>query len=197
MPAMPPEFMAQMEAYTIAGRPGKMHERLTRAAGTWDGINRMWMMPGMDPFEAPCVAVMTPVMDGRYIRVEVDGEMGGMGRYNGFGLYGYDNTEGQFQSVWIDNMSTGMMVGTGELSDDGTTLTWNMRYTCPARKHPITLREVERHIDENTMVMEMFGPDHEGNEYKMMEIRYKRRKGPAGGDDKPADARPAGEMKAN
>ena len=30
-------------------------------------------------------------MDGRFIKVEVEGEMPGMGPFHGFGIYGFDN----------------------------------------------------------------------------------------------------------
>ena len=61
---------------------------------------------------------VTSIMDGRFIKVEVKGDMPGMGPYHGVGVYGYDNAAKKFVSSWIDNHSTGIMQGEGELSKD-------------------------------------------------------------------------------
>jgi hypothetical protein len=117
-------------------------------------------------------------MDGRFTKCEITGDMPGMGPFNGFGLYGYDNVAQKFQSTWIDNCGTGMMTGTGELSSDGRTLTWNFSYHCPITRKPTTLREVERITGKDTKTLEMFGIDPKsGKEFKMMEIAFTRKPG--------------------
>ena len=50
-------------------------------------------------------------LDGRYIKVDVAGDMPGMGPFTGFGLTGFDNVSKKFVSTWVDNMGTGMMNG--------------------------------------------------------------------------------------
>ena len=97
--------------------------------------------------------------------------MPGMGPFNGFGLKGFDNVSGKFTSVWIDNMSTGIMAGTGELSADGKTITWTFGYTCPLTKKPTVMRQIETTTGPNTKTLEMHGTDPKsGKEYKMMSI---------------------------
>ena len=141
---LPPGWTeADMQACITAGTPGAMHEFLARGAGKWQGKNSMWMYPGAQPMTSECTSTVTPVMDGRYVRVEIAGEMPGMGPFTGFGIYGFDNVSQKFVSSWIDNMSTGIMNGTGELSPDGKVLTWNFSYHCPIAKKQVTLREVE------------------------------------------------------
>lgn len=173
---MSPEELAMMEAWQKAATPGEMHERLGKAAGAWEGKVKMWHMPDMPPEESTCTTVMTPMFGGRFLKCETKGQMS-MGLFEGFGLYGYDNTVGELQSIWVDNMGTGMMTGTGEVSEDGKTITWTMHFNCPMRNQRITMREVERHINDNEFVLEMYGPDLEGNEYKLMEISYTRAAG--------------------
>jgi hypothetical protein len=82
------------------------------------------MFGGGDAMTSQCTSTVTTVMDGRYTRCEVAGELPGMGPYNGFGLYGFDNVAGKFVSTWIDNHNTAILSGTGQLSNDGKTLTW-------------------------------------------------------------------------
>lgn len=184
MPSFPPEFMERMQACMEAGMPGKMHARLAQSAGTWDGQTTMWFMPDSEPMKSTCVAIITPIFDGRFVKVEIEGDMGEMGRFRGLGINGFDNTTEKFQSVWIDDHSSLIMVGTGELSSDGKALTWKYTFTDPQTKKPTFMREIERHINDNTMTFEMYGPDLSGKEYKMMEIRYTRRA------DKPTAGRP-------
>jgi len=167
---------AMMEAWMKAATPGKMHKHLAKGLGTWDGVVRHWPAPGAPVMESNCITVITPMFDSRFTKSETSGDMPGMGPFAGFGLYGYDNVSEQFQSVWIDNMGTGMMTGTGKLSDNGKVLTWSMNYFDPMTKKPMVMREVDRTINDNSTVLEMYGPGPDGNEFKMMEITYTRSK---------------------
>ena len=174
---LPPGWTeADMQACITAGTPGAMHEFLARGAGKWQGKNSMWMYPGAQPMTSECTSTVTPVMDGRYVRVEIAGEMPGMGPFTGFGIYGFDNVSQKFVSSWIDNMSTGIMNGTGELSPDGKVLTWNFSYHCPIAKKQVTMREVETITGPTTKTLEMFGADPKsGKEFQMMKIEFTKK----------------------
>ena len=168
--------MEDMQACIIAGTPGKMHQFLAEGAGDWTGKNTMWMTPGADPIKTECTATVSPMMDGRFVKCEMKGEMPGMGPYNGYGLYGFDNVSKKFQSVWLDNHGTGMMVGEGELSSDGKVLTWKYTGNCPITKKAMVMREIETITGPNTKTLEMFGPEPKtGKEFKMMSIELTRK----------------------
>jgi hypothetical protein len=161
----------------LAGTPGKMQEHLAKGAGVWQGKCQMWMAPSIvEPMKSESTSTVTPIMDGRFIKVEMAGEMPGMGPYSGFGLYGFDNVSQRFVSTWIDNHSTGIMNGVGELSPDGKTLTWQYTYQCPITKKPAVLREIETVTGADTKTLEMFGADPKsGKEFKMMRIELTRK----------------------
>lgn len=160
-----------MQAIMAAATPGKMHEHLVKDVGNWKVKTKSWMAPNTDAIESEGTSIVSPMMDGRYVKAEMAGEMPGMGSFNGFAIYGYDNITKQFVSSWIDNMATGIMNGTGELSADGKTLTWEYHGNCPITKKPIVMKEVDTTIDVNTKKMEMYGPYVKtGEEFKMMEI---------------------------
>lgn len=173
---LPPGWtMEDMQACMEAGTPGEMHEFLAKSAGRWRAKTTMWMAPGAEPMESDGSSTVTPLMDGRYVQVEMKGEMPGMGAYNGLGLYGFDNVSEKFQSTWIDNHSTGMMLGTGALSSDKKELSWTYAYSCPLTNKPTTMREVERITGENTRTLEMFATDPKsGKEFRMMRIELTR-----------------------
>ena len=140
----------------------------------------MWMAAGTEPTLSECTTNVTSIMDGRYIKTEVLGDMPGMGPFNGFGISGFDNVSQKYVSTWIDNCGTGIMTGTGELSADAKTMTWTFTYNCPIQKKPVTMRQVEHYTGHDTMTLEMFGPDPKtGKEYKSMEISYTRKPGSA------------------
>ncbi len=155
---LPPGWTAEdMQAMMAAGTPGKMQEYLARDAGLWRGKTTMTMYPGAAPMTSECTSTVTPIMDGRYTKVEMAGEMPGMGPYSGLGLCGFDNVSQKFVSTWIDNQSTGIMVGTGELSPDGKTLTWDFNFNCPITKKPVVMREVDTIRGPGSKTMEMYG----------------------------------------
>lgn len=175
---LPPGWSeADMQACIIAGTPGKMHEHLAKGVGVWRGKTTMWMAPGTEPMtSSTCTSTVTSIMDGRYIRVEMAGEMPGMGPYSGLGLYGFDNVSKKFVSSWVDNHSTGIGNGIGELSADGKTLAWKFTYNCPVTGKPTVLREIETVTGTNTKTLEMFGVDPKsGKEFQMMKIELTRR----------------------
>jgi len=175
-PAMSPEQEAMMKAYMDAATPGKEHQVLMKAVGTWDGKVKSWMSPDTTPSESTTTAVITSVMDNRFTRCQIDGDMPGMGPFKGLGYYGFDMVSKQYQAFWVDSMGTGMMNGTGKLSADGKTMTWTMNFNCPVTHKATVMREVEHFKSDNETVMEMFGPDPvTGKEYKMMEITQTRR----------------------
>lgn len=179
-PELPPGMSAEdMQKYMAAGTPGPMHEWLNEGCGYWVGQSKSWMAPDTEPAVGECTATVTSFMDGKFTRCEVAGEMPGMGPFSGFGIYGFDNVSKKFQSTWVDNFGTGMMVGTGKLSDDGKTLTWEFTYNCPITNKPCKMREIEKRTGKETYSLEMHGADpHTGVEFKMMEINFTRKPTP-------------------
>lgn len=171
---LPPGWTEEdMKACMSACMPGKMHGELAKRVGTWKGKSTMWMYPGAEPLTSECTSTVTPMLDGRFIKVEHTGEMPGMGPFAGFGLYGFDNVSQEFVSTWIDSCGTGMAHGTGELSADGKKLTMNRTFNCPLTKKAIAMREIETITGSNSKTLEIFCPDAKsGKEYKMLSVEF-------------------------
>jgi hypothetical protein len=177
---LPPGWtMEDMEACMLAGTPGEEHKKLAEAAGTWQGKVTMWMAPDTEPMpSSECTATITPIMDGRFTKCEWSGEMPGMGPYNGFGLYGFDNVTKKYTAIWIDNHGTGMMQGEGERSAGGKVLTLTYTHSCPITKKPAEIRSVETVTGPNTKTLEMFATEPKsGKEYKMMRAELTKKDG--------------------
>jgi len=173
---LPPGWTEEdMMACMVAGTPGEMQAWLNESVGTWQGTSKMWMAPDTEPMLSEITSTVTSLMDGRYTQVKVEGDIPGMGPFSGLGTYGFDNVSQKFQGTWIDSHSTGIMMGTGTRSSDGTMLTWEYQYHCPIQKKLTTMREVETRTGPNSMTLEMFAKDPKsGKEYKMMEVEYER-----------------------
>lgn len=168
--------MEDMQAFMEAATPGKMQKRLADEAGVWTCKTTMWMHPGAEPVMSEGKTTITTIMDGRYTKAEMEGEMPGMGPYHGLAIYGYDNVAKQFVSTWIDNFSTGFANGVGKLSDDGKTLTWEFTASCPITKKPVVMREIETWTGPNSKTFEMFGADPKsGKEFQMMRLEMTRK----------------------
>jgi hypothetical protein len=167
--------MEDMQKMMEAGTLGEMHKKLTADVGTWKCKTTMWMTPDSDPVTSEGISTVTPIMEGRFIQVDMKGEMPGMGPYEGRGVYGYDNVSKKFVSTWMDNCTTGIMTGSGEISEDGKTITWTYEGNCPIQGGPITMRDIETATGPNTKTIESFGPDRKtGKEYQVMRIEMTR-----------------------
>jgi hypothetical protein len=176
-PQLPPGWTAEeMERCIKAGTPGEGQARLMKDVGTWVGKSTFWMAPGMDPVVGEVTAEYAPVMDGRYVRCEMSGECPAMGPFQGLALFGFDNVSKKFVASMIDNHSTGIMQGEGELSKDGKTLNWEYVANCPRVQKPVTLRQVETATSPTTKTLEMFAEDPKsGDEFKMMSIEFTKK----------------------
>ncbi|MFT3684985.1 MAG: DUF1579 domain-containing protein [Phycisphaerales bacterium] len=167
--------MEDMKACIEAGTPGEMHAWLAKSAGTWKGKETMWMAPGAPAVTADVTSVATSLMDGRYVQCNITGEMMGQ-PFHGISTSGYDNMAKKFVATWIDNHGTGIMQGTGELSSDKKTLTWNYTFVNPMTKKQDTMREVDTFTGPDSFTMDMYGNDKTGKEYKMIHIEFTRQK---------------------
>lgn len=172
-PQMTPEQQAEMEAYMAAGAPGAPHKALAESVGTYDLAIKSWGEPGAPPMESTGTAVRTMGLEGRVLIEELTSSMMGM-PFTGQAMMGYDNVSGKYWSTWIDSMSTGIMVSEGSC-DAEQTCSLSGSYNDPIRKGPVTLRMTSRWTSPTTELFQMYGPDKDGKEMKMMEMTYTKK----------------------
>jgi len=174
-PAMSPEQKNMMDKMTKAATPGPQHAMLTKLAGEWNCTVKFQMDPSQPMQESQSTAVITPLMDGRYIQEVDTGNMMGM-PFSGMGVYGFDNVSGKFVSSWIDNMGTGMMSSLGTADADGKTIRWNGSMNDPVTGKPSKERMIMTFMDDSHHTFEMWGtPPGAKKEMKVMTIDYVRK----------------------
>lgn len=154
--------------------PGEGHAIFKDLVGRWQATSKWWMDATAKPEEAKGTTVAKLIMDGRFLQQEFKSKM--MGKpFTGMGLLGYDALKGEYQSTWIDNMSTALMTSKGTY--DAATKTLKEQGTA---SDPMTgekdkwYRAEWKFVDKNTHTYSMFTKGKDGQEFKSLEINYKR-----------------------
>ena len=174
-PPMDPAKQAAMEAMQRLGSPSEAHQALEPLAGSWTYTARWWMSPDAAPESMTGTATNTLVFGGRFLKEEVRGQTEGQPPFEGIGFTGYDNIRKEYQSIWLDNMATGMMVGGGQFDAATKTLTDQGDFSCPLTMETHRpFRSVWRIIDQDHNVYENYMRTPDGREFKAMEINYSR-----------------------
>lgn len=173
---IPIDSATMMKSWMEYATPGPVHAMLAKSNGNWNAEVTNWMAKGAPGQTSIASCVNSMVMDGRYQKSEFKGDFGGM-PFNGMSLTAYDNYEKIFKSTWIDNMGTGIMMMQGPWDEASKSMTLTGSAINPANGKNCKMREVFKIVDDNTQVMEMYGPDPQtGEEYKSMEIKFTRKK---------------------
>ncbi len=160
-------MMAQMVKLAT---PGPAHMKLKPFIGRWKAVVRQISGPG-DTLVSEGTCDMSSILGGRYVRQEFHGTMMSQS-FEGLGLMGYDNQKGEYVSLWVDNLSTGLMTGRGSMDESGRTLTMTSSATGPDGK-PAEMKSVTAWVDAGTFTYSMYGVQ-DGKETLMMEITYTR-----------------------
>ena len=165
---------AMMEKYKEFSTPNENHKVLETLVGGWDYSIKWWMSPDAKPEASAGTSEIKSIMGGRFIEQAVEGTSMGQ-PFEGMGLMGYNNEKKQYQSIWIDNMGTGIMTGSGSYDPNTKTLTDRGKFSCPAEGEK-SYRGVLKMIDNDNFTYEWYMPGPDGNEFRAMEIVYTRKK---------------------
>lgn len=156
------------------GQLGPNHEFLKNFVGEWDVQGEWYMSPDAEPMPTGGVSKQTLVLGGRYVKQEYTANDPDM-PMEGVGYLGYDNATDEFAGVWMDSMSTSMMISKGELDDSGKALTEYSTAKDPLTGYMFDYHSVVRIIDPDTHVFEMYSPGADGTPYKAMVLTYHRK----------------------
>jgi hypothetical protein len=164
---------AEMEAWQKSMTPGPEHQQLAKFAGDWTFTNKAWMAPGQPPMESTGTMHGEATMGGRYLVEDWKGAMMGQD-FEGRGTTAYNNVSKQYETTWLDNMSTGIWYSTGTC-DAANVCTFSGDSWDPMSGKKVNMRSVLSWVDADTFKMVMYGPGPDGKEFQMMEIVAKRK----------------------
>jgi len=168
MEKMMQQMQEAMEKYAV---PGEQHAEMAKRAGAWKAELKFWQAPGAPAETMYGDANFEMIMEGRYMIQHFSGDFQGQ-PFEGAGLTGYDRMKNEYQSIWVDNMSTAVMWMTGKSAGGQCNFKGEMPDIMQGKY--VNTRSTEKMPDENTVIMEMYAPGPDGKEYKSMEITYTR-----------------------
>ncbi len=175
---MDPKQAEMMKAFQAAATPGTQHKMLAGMAGKWTYTSKFWESAEAKPEVSKGTSTMKMILGGRYLQHDIKGKAMGM-PFEGLGITGYDNVKGEYSTIWLDNMGTGIMSGKGSFDESSKTLTDSGEFTCPIAQNKTQSYRGEWHIvDKNNMVYSMYsaGMNVGGPQFKNMEMTFKRAK---------------------
>jgi hypothetical protein len=157
------------------GTPGEMHKLMAGWDGNWDGEVKMWMDPAAPPQVSQLKTVNKMILNGLFHQSTHTGNMGGM-PFSGIGTMGYDNHRKLFVNTWTDNMSSGITYTEGSWDAATQTIETKGKMVDAGTKETIALREVLKLVDKDTQLLQHYHTPDGGQEAKVMEITFKRKK---------------------
>jgi hypothetical protein len=168
---MSPEAAAMMDAMMKAMTPGEPHAKLAEMAGDWKLTVTSWMDPSQPPMVAEATAHREMTLGGRVLHEAVEGTMMGM-PFEGEGETGYDNVTGEYWSTWMDSMSTGITLSTGNWDEETGAMVMYADAVDPVSHEKKKTRMVSR-TEDGKEVFTMYDVTG-GQEVKLMQIVYER-----------------------
>lgn len=154
--------------------PGENHKVLDQFVGTWDFTVKQWSSPGSEPALSKGTSKIEWIMGGRFLQETAIGTSMGQ-PFEGMGIDGYDNARKEYVSIWIDNRGTGIMVSSGKYDASTKTFEEKGEFVQP-KMGETPFRGIIRDISDDNFIYEIYTKDKDWQEYKALEIDYKRKK---------------------
>jgi len=113
--------------------------------------------------------------DGRYLHGDFSGSF--MGKpFKGHGLWAYDRFKQKYVSLWIDDMSTMVMISEGTADSSGKVITVTGKCPDPATGKELTMKQVLTVTDNDHHTYESYQSQDGKDEVKCVTIKYTRAK---------------------
>ncbi len=181
-PEPSPGMEAEMAAWMAAAEPGEHHKHLEKLAGEWECTIKSNWNGTVEESKATQKNHMR--MGGRFLVSNFQGTMMGQPMI-GQSIMGYNNISKKYETIWRDNMGTGMMIETGTCDGTGKVITTTGQCDAPGGKtmHTRTIYT----IGDGKYSVEVFHPGPDGKEAKVFEMHCVRTKAPAAAADDDLD----------
>ncbi len=181
----PEQMQKMMQEWMKLMQPGEHHKKLDLHVGEWETTTKMFMGgPDAPATTSKGKSSIKWVLGKRFLQEQVkstfkmpDGK-GGMASmpYEAIGYFGYDNARNVYTSVWMDSMGTQIINSVGSVDASGK----NFRYFGEMDEPTLgvfgrTFKVASNYKDDDNFVVTFYDL-HVADDYKVMEIAYKRSK---------------------
>jgi hypothetical protein len=140
--------------------------------GNWTTETTVWMDPKQPPMVSKGMAKFEAIMGARFMRETVEGDMPA-GKFLGEGLFCFNTVSKEYESSWIDNSATGIMLSSGKKDAKGD-LVFSGQYDDSMTGQKMTGKTVMHHEGKDKMTVTMFNIGTGGSESKFLEVVYTR-----------------------
>jgi len=170
------EHMAEMSAEDMmAGMmklstPNEHHAELMETVGNWNAQTSFVMDPAAPPTESPAKMTVKSLLDGRHVMSHFTMDFAGQ-PFEGYSIMGYDNAHNQYNSVWIDSMSTKITYMTGNKNENGDIVMHGTSST-PMGDNPMKI--VTTKSDDGTWTDKFYDQMPDGTWFNSGTITYTR-----------------------
>ena len=163
-----------IEQVILRGKPTDAHKILDSYLGTWSCKVRTRSSPEEEFQFSMGTSEMKLVMGGRFLKQMFNGDWAGQ-IFEGEGLLGYDQIRQEYQLIWIDNFSTGLMSGTGSYDKGAKSLKFSGTYSSPfTGESARAFRSEWKVLNQKSTVYTTYEMGPSGKEFQAMEIVYSR-----------------------
>lgn len=170
---------AFMDKMVTLAEPTEQHKMLASLAGTWLYTLQFWTDEGAEAQTSSGTMTNEMTLGERFLsgKTALILNIGGQTiPYEGSGILGYDTVHKTFTSSWADSMRTGIMNGTGQYNEQTKTIEEKGRFTHPLLEKEQPYRAELQFVDEETYRRSLFMTGKSGNEFKVLEIEFKKKK---------------------
>lgn len=170
---MSPEEQQWFDALVKYRTPGEQHAHLAEREGTWNVSGKTWHSADAPADQFDVTSKIKSILDGRYIVEKVEGDFLGE-KFEGVGIFGYDNLTRKYVGIWIDNFGTGIQLMDGTASGDGKIIHWDGEQPNVMIGSYEKTHSIGKEISGDEFVYTSYGPSPDGDEIKQMEMHYTR-----------------------
>ena len=165
---------AMIDTWVQHAMPGEHHRLLRRMAGSWNLAVKYRMNAEAPIVESHGACERKWILGNRFLLEEFDG--GNLALpFQGLAIYGYDAFEKKYTSVWVDTMSTAITTNLGVCRKSCELIHFTGQHGDPWSGTKRTSRGVTRFVNDDRHVLELYEPDADGKEFKILEIVYTRK----------------------
>jgi hypothetical protein len=154
--------------------PGPMHELLKKFAGTWTADMTMRMGANQPEMKSTGKLKAELMFGERYLKMEEEGSFMNT-PFRDFGMIGYDNYKQKFTAYWCFDMGTQASFLYGTPSADGQMIVFHgVTDEAMTGRRDMPMRLLYRWPDAHTMIFEIWNELGLPQEFKSLEITYRR-----------------------
>jgi hypothetical protein len=169
---------AGMAALQATGEEGLSpeHKRLDALVGEWDTVVKLWLNgPDRGAIQANGWSTGVWKLDGRFVEMTTENPSNGAS-YFGLGYIGYDVATGVYETLWMNNQSTGMAMEEGRYNPGDNTIHTSGSYADPSTGMKVFTRTELTITGPDSHMVSAYTTLGNGREFKQVEITFTRKK---------------------